>query len=156
MIRRLVRKTWTQLLIAFNDRYTLEGFQRTQRKLECPENSNLLDSHSKRELTICNLFANQSQSVWNIAHLLDVSTGKVVVTLIKHGLINERRVREERAKYERRQKPLHVQPMHQSKTAEVPAQFDLPFSMSQWIATDGLKSGERFGTESVTHQSLAS
>src|SRR6267143_4518997 len=111
-------------------RRILAGFERTERKFECPENSNLLDSRSKRELTICNLFANQNQSLWNIVRVLDASMGKVVVTLIKHGLVKERRVREARTKYEKRQKPLYIQPMQQTRASEVPAQFELPFSMS--------------------------
>jgi hypothetical protein len=156
MIKRLARKTWIHLLIAFNERYTLEGFERTQRKFECPENSRLLDSRSKRELTICNLFANQNQSVWNIARVLDVSMGKVVVTLIEHGLIKERRVREERAKYERRQKPLYVQPMPQSRVPEVPAQFELPLSMSTWVTTGGPKSGTPVDQVSIASRRLAS
>src|SRR5262249_36060450 len=108
----------------------LEGFERTWRKFECPENSNLLDSRSKRELTICNLFANQNQSLWNIACVLDVSMGKVVITLIEHGLIKERRVREERTKYERREKPLSVQTF-QSRAPQIPAQFELESPVSQ-------------------------
>jgi hypothetical protein len=43
--------------------------------------------------------------------VLDVSMGKVVVTLIEHGLIKERRSREERTKYERRQKQSMFQTM---------------------------------------------
>jgi hypothetical protein len=139
MIKRLVRKAWIQFAIAFDERYTAEGFERTQRKFECPENSNLLDPRSKRELTICNLFANQNQSVWNIARVLDVSLGKVVVTLIEHGLIRERRVRKERAQHERRQESFHDQPTHQSTSPEIPAQFELPLGMSKWVMTGDLK-----------------
>lgn len=156
MIRHLVRKTWIHFLIAFNERYTLEGFERTGRKFECPENSQLLDSRSKRELTICNLFANQSQSVWNIARVLDVSLGRVVVTLIEHGLIKERRVREERTRYERRQKPLYFQPIQQRHTPEVPAQFELPLSMSKWTAPGGLKSENSGDLGTTASRRLAS
>jgi hypothetical protein len=111
MITSLFRKGWIHLMIAFNEKYTLEGFERTLRKFDCPEDSSLLDSRSKRKLTICNLFANQNQSLWNIMRVLDVSMGKVVVTLIEHGLIKERRSREERTKYERRQKQSMFQTM---------------------------------------------
>lgn len=156
MITQLFRRAWIHLLIAFSEKYTLEGFERTQRKFECPENSSMLDSRSKREVTICNLFANQNQSLWNISRVLDVSVAKVVVTLIEHGLINERRVREARTKYERRQKPLSAQPMEQTHASEVPAQFELPISMSTWVTTSGLKSGSPVGRGSVTARRLAS
>ena len=129
MIKRLVRKGWIHLLIAFNEKYTMEGFERTLRKFECPENSNLLDSRSKRELTICNLFANQRQSVWNIARLLDISVGKVVVTLIEHGFIKERRVRAERTKHERRQSPNQL--TQQRPSSGVSSQFEFPLSISK-------------------------
>jgi hypothetical protein len=156
MITRLFRRGWTHVLIAFNEKYTLEGFERTERKFECPENSNLLDSRSKRELTICNLFANQNQSLWNIVRVLDASMGKVVVTLIEHGLVKERRVREARTKYEKRQKPLYIQPMQQTRASEVPAQFELPFSMSTWVTTGVLKSGSPVAQGSMTARRLAS
>jgi len=139
MIKRLVRNAWVQFLIAFDDRYTAEGFERTLRKVECPENSNLLDPRAKRELTICNLFANQNQSVWNIARVLDVSVGKVVVTLIEHGLIRERRVRKERTEHERRQKPLHSQSTPMSSSPEIPAQFEMPLGMSNCVVAGDLK-----------------
>jgi hypothetical protein len=131
MITRLFRRGWIHLMIAFNEDYTLEGFERTPRKFECPENSSMLDSHSKRELTICNLFANQNQSLWNITRVLDVSMGKVVITLIEHGLIKERRVRQERTKYERREKPLYVLTPPQSRAPQVPAITGTLESVSQ-------------------------
>jgi|GEM_PF-1459887 hypothetical protein len=155
MIKRLVRKAWIQFLIAFDDRYTVEGFERTLRKVECPENSNLLDSRSKRELTICNLFANQDQSIWNIARVLDISVGKVVVTLIEHGLIRERRVRKGRTKHERRQKPFHDQPTLQSTSPEIPAQFELPLGMSKWVMTGDLKSESPADQGSLASRGLA-
>src|SRR5438093_10174081 len=155
MITRLFRRGWIHLLIAFNEKYTLEGFERTERKFECPENSNLLDARSKRELTICNLFANQNQSLWNIVRVLDASMAKVVVTLIEHGLIKERRVRKAKNKYERRQKPLYAQPM-QTRASEVPAQFELPFSSSTWVTTGGLKSGSPVAQGSMRARRLAS
>jgi hypothetical protein len=110
MIKRLVRRTWVQLQIAFNDRYTPEGFERTERKFECPEDSSQLDSRAKKALTICNLFANQNLSIWSIARVLDVSPGKVIVTLIEQGLIKERRVRRGTAKNDKRQKLLSGSP----------------------------------------------
>ena len=157
MITRLFRRAWLNMMIAFNEDYTLEGFERTPRKFECPENSSLLDSRSKRELTICNLFANQNQSLWNITRVLDVSMGKVVTTLIEHGLIKERRVREERSKYERREKPLYVQTLQQSRAPQVPAQFELPLSMSKLVTKGTLKSESPVvSQDTITSRRLAS
>ena len=156
MIKQLTRKIWTHFLIAFNERYTLEGFERTKRKFECPENSQLLDSHSKRELTICNLFANQNQSIWNIARLLDISIGKVVLTLIEHGLIKERRIREKRARYERRQKPLCLHPLQLRYTSELPGQFELPLNISAPTTVDDPRSGNLLDRNSMISRRLAS
>jgi len=117
MIARLFRKARIHLLIAFDDRYTLEGFERTQKKFETPENFSLLDPRTKRELTICNLFANQDQSLWAIARLLDVPMSRVVSALIRNGLVKERRLRDETTRRERRQKPLPVQLVLPQRTA---------------------------------------
>lgn len=155
MITRLFRRGWLNILIAFNRDYTFEGFERTPRKFECPENSSLLDSRSKRELTICNLFANQSQSLWNIARVLDVSMGKVVITLIEHGLVKERRVRKERTKYERREKPLYVQTL-QSQAPQIPAPFELPSNMSKRATKGTLTSESPAFQDSVTSRRLVS
>src|SRR5881396_1520326 len=72
MIHRLFRRFWTHFLIAFDDNYTLEGFERTPKKFDLPKNFTWLDSNLKRKLTICNLFANQNQSIRNIARVLEV------------------------------------------------------------------------------------
>ena len=91
MAYRFINKIWNDLLIAFDANYTVEGFERTQKQFELPENLRQLDPKLKRILTICNLFANQKHSIWSIARVLDVSLGFVVSTLIEQGLIKERR-----------------------------------------------------------------
>jgi hypothetical protein len=88
---RIVRKYWTQLLIAFGDGYTLDGFKKTEKHFELPENLRQFEARLKRELTICNLFSNQNQSISSIARVLDTNYGGVVTTLIDHGFIRERR-----------------------------------------------------------------
>ncbi|PYV93786.1 MAG: hypothetical protein DMG05_00130 [Acidobacteria bacterium] len=103
MIHRLFRRFWTHFLIAFDDNYTLEGFERAPKKFDLPKNFTWLDSHLKRKLTICNLFANQNQSIRNIARVLEVDLGDVVSALIEDGLIKERRTTAEIIKQERRQ-----------------------------------------------------
>lgn len=88
---RIVRKYWTELLIAFGDGYTLDGFKKTEKHFELPENLLQFEARLKRELTICNLFSNQNQSITSIARVLDTNYGRVVTTLIDHGFIKERR-----------------------------------------------------------------
>jgi len=91
MKHRIVRKYWTQLLIAFGDGYTLDGFKKTEKHFELPENVLQFEARLKRELTICNLFSNQNQPISSIARVLDANYGQVVTTLIDHGFIRERR-----------------------------------------------------------------
>jgi hypothetical protein len=91
MTPRIIRKYWTQLLIAFGDDYTVEGFRKTEKHLALPEDLLQYEARLKRELTVCNLFANQNQSISSIAHLLDMNYGQVVTILIDHGFIRDRR-----------------------------------------------------------------
>ena len=107
MMNRLFRQFWTQLSIAFNTDFTPEGFERTQKKFELPGKFTLLDLHLKRKLTICNLFANQNQSIKNIARVLEVNVGDVVSVLIEDGFIKERRRTPKIMRQERRQEHLH-------------------------------------------------
>src|SRR6266480_2670155 len=93
MIQRLLRRFWINLVIAFDENFTLEGFERTQEKFELPENFSLFDPPMKRKVTICNLFANQNQSIRNIARVLEANLSSVVSVLIENGLIKERRSR---------------------------------------------------------------
>jgi len=88
---RIVRKYWTQLVIAFDSGYTLDGFKKTEKNFQLPENLLQFEARLKRELTICNLFSNQNQSISSIARVLDTNYGRVVATLIDHGFIKERR-----------------------------------------------------------------
>jgi hypothetical protein len=88
---RIVKRYWTQFMIAFGEGYTLDGFKRTEKNLELPQNLFQFEARLKRELTICNLFANQNQSIAGIARVLDMNYGQVVNTLIDHGFIRERR-----------------------------------------------------------------
>lgn len=91
MIHKLLRSVWTHLRIAFYDNYTVEGFEKTNKKFELPANLVELDPATKRRMTICNLFANQNLSILEIVRLLDSSLHQVVPALIEQGLIKERR-----------------------------------------------------------------
>jgi len=104
VICKFIRKIWNQLLIAFDTNHTPEGFERTQKRFDVPENLTQLEPKLKRRLTICNLFANQKHSMGSIAQVLDTSPALVVSALIEQGLIKERRKeRAKRPRNERRQ-----------------------------------------------------
>ena len=91
MIGKILRGIWTHLQIAFNDNYTVDGFEKTNKKFELPGNLVELDPATKRQMTICNLFANQGLSIFEIVKVLDSSLHQVVPALIENGLIKERR-----------------------------------------------------------------
>jgi hypothetical protein len=91
MIFKMLRRTWTHLLITFYDNYTIEGFEKTNKKFELPADLSHLDAATKRQMTICNLFANQNLSIREIVRLLDSNLHQVVPALIDQGLIKERR-----------------------------------------------------------------
>ena len=91
MIGKMLRRTWTHLLITFYDNYTVEGFEKTNKKFELPTDLSDVDAVTKRQMTICNLFANQNLSIREIVKLLDSSAHQVIPTLIEQGLIKERR-----------------------------------------------------------------
>jgi hypothetical protein len=81
-----------------------EGFQLTSRTFSVPTDTTRLSSTTKRKITICNLFANHSQSIRDIARVLDESYGHVVQVLIECGMVYERRKnRQETVQVERRQ-----------------------------------------------------
>jgi len=88
---KLLRRFWTHLLITFYDNYTIEGFEKTNKKFELPADLSHLDSATKRRMTICNLFANQNLSIREIVKVLDSSLHQAVPALIENGLIKERR-----------------------------------------------------------------
>jgi hypothetical protein len=101
--KKLLRKCWRNLLIAFSDNYTRDGFkmtQKAQKKFDIPQNILQFEFRLKREMTICNLFANHYLSTQSIARVLDMDYGKVVSTLIDHGFIKERRRNAKKTKCE--------------------------------------------------------
>jgi len=66
-----------------------DGFQVTNKVFTNP--SSALDPITKRQVTICNLFANHDLSISDIVLVLDETYGHVVSVLIKQGYIHERR-----------------------------------------------------------------
>lgn len=93
MFGRMLRKLWMHVLIAFDDNYTFEGFKRTNKKFDLPDNLMHMEPAIKRKLTICNLFANQNLTIKDICVVLDASKHQVVDALIEQDLIKERRKR---------------------------------------------------------------
>jgi len=91
MIGKMLRRTWTHLLIAFCDNYTIEGFEKSNKRFELPDDLSHLDAATKRQMTVCNLFANQNLSIREIVKLLDSSSHQVILALIEQGLVKERR-----------------------------------------------------------------
>ena len=81
---------WTHLLITFMTTIRSKGLRKRTRNLSCLPTSRL-DAATKRQLTICNLFANQNLSIGEIVKVLDSSSHQVVPALIEQGLIKERR-----------------------------------------------------------------
>ena len=66
-----------------------DGFQVTNKVFTNP--SSALDPITKRQVTICNLFANHDLSIADIVRVLDETYGRVVSALIKQGCVHERR-----------------------------------------------------------------
>ena len=87
MLNKLFRRVWSQLLVAFDPNFTVEGFEKTGKAFSLPEGISEYEPGLKRRHTICNLYANQGQSMSTIAKVLDISCGRVVTTLIEEGLI---------------------------------------------------------------------
>ena len=68
-----------------------DGFQVGKKVFINPSNTALLDSVTKRKVTICNLFANDGLPMGDIVRVLDEKYDRVVTVLIEQGLIQERR-----------------------------------------------------------------
>lgn len=68
-----------------------DGFQVTNKVFTYP--SGAIDQNRKRQVTICNLFANHELSIPDIVRVLDETYAQVVNVLIQQGYIQERRRR---------------------------------------------------------------
>ena len=68
-----------------------EGFRIKQAHFVPPADLSHLNSVSRQEVTICNLFANQKLSIPDICRVLDEPYCRVVHVLILGGLVHERR-----------------------------------------------------------------
>ena len=74
-----------------------DGFHILVEGFALPADNWKLDPQSKRTVTICNLFVNHQYNIPDIVRVLDENHRKVVLTLLKQGIIKDRRVRTGRA-----------------------------------------------------------
>ena len=75
--------------MAQTDNAERDGFVVTNKIFTHP--SNTVDQITKRQITICNLFANHELSIPDIVRVLDETPEQVVNVLIEQGYIHERR-----------------------------------------------------------------
>ena len=68
-----------------------DGFQLTQKAFVLPANPTSLDPVAKRKVTVCNLFANHEQSIFDIVRVLDERYQNIVNILLEERLVHERR-----------------------------------------------------------------
>jgi hypothetical protein len=71
-----------------------DGFQVWGDEFILPVDTCNLDPQSKRAVTICNLFINHQYSVSDVARVLDEDCRKVILVLIRKGIVKDRRVRQ--------------------------------------------------------------
>jgi len=68
-----------------------DGFRLKQQSYRLPADLAPLDSDSRKQVSICNLFLNERRGIQEIVHLLGESYGNVVHVLISQGVVYERR-----------------------------------------------------------------
>ena len=71
-----------------------DGFKVKRNTFAQPPNGFSLDPSTKRRMTICNLFVNHKLSIADIMRVLDEKYGRIVVVLLEHGVIQDRRKRQ--------------------------------------------------------------
>jgi hypothetical protein len=68
-----------------------DGFQLMRDHFTFPKDTSVLDSKTKRAVTICNLFLNHKLALVDIVRVLDEDSGRVVLVLLEQGIIQDRR-----------------------------------------------------------------
>ena len=71
-----------------------DGFQVSGKNFHLPAETLHLNPKLKREMTICNLFVNHHLSATDIVRILDENYENVVLSLIKHQIVLDRRQRQ--------------------------------------------------------------
>lgn len=84
------------------DQYQPQAPPPPRKVFRMPDDSLMLHPAAKRVLAICNLYANENQSIDQIAELLDTKTSKVISALVKEELIPDRRQSSQPVEQDRR------------------------------------------------------
>ncbi len=69
----------------------MDSFRLSGKNFRLPAETLHLDPKLKRELTICNLFANHHLAAADIIRILDEKYENVILSLIKHHVVLDRR-----------------------------------------------------------------
>lgn len=85
-----IDKSWVQIKIAFDVR---DGFRRTGKTFELPEDTHSLSPDRKQLMTLCNLFANHGQSIEELAVYFEMDRNRVIAVLMLEGLLEDQRRR---------------------------------------------------------------
>ena len=83
-----IDKSWIQIKIAFDVR---DGFRRTGKTFELPEDVHSLSPDRKQRMTLCNLFANHDQSIEELAVYFEIDRSQVIAHLMLEGLLEDQR-----------------------------------------------------------------
>jgi len=83
-----IDKSWIQIKIAFDVR---DGFRRTGKTFELPEDVHSLSPDRKQRMTLCNLFANHDQSIEELAAYFEIDRSQVIAHLMLEGLLEDQR-----------------------------------------------------------------
>lgn len=73
------------------ENFKRDGFVPAERAFAIPADTTHLEKKLKRELTICNLFLNHQLSIDDIIRVLDEEYENVVLSLLAHGVVTDRR-----------------------------------------------------------------
>jgi hypothetical protein len=85
-----IDRSWVQLKIAFDVR---DGFRRTGKIFELPEDIETLSPDRKQLMTLCNLFAHHGQSIEELEVYFEMDRHRVISLLIQEGLLEDQRRR---------------------------------------------------------------
>jgi len=85
-----IDKLWVRIKIAFDVR---DGFRKTGKIFELPDDINTLSPDRKQLMTLCNLFANQGQSIEELAVYFEMDRSRVIAVLMQEGLLEDQRRR---------------------------------------------------------------
>ena len=71
-----------------------DGFHVRECEFTLPPDPCNLDHHTRRTVTICNLFVNHAYTISDIVRVLDEDRKNVVLALLEQGIIRERRTKQ--------------------------------------------------------------